>query len=369
MYTLFFNFYPINNISILDIYLFYYVIIHIGHFKNVEKPILFTILVLLSSFLVAGVFSIQESYFGVSQYLLNSLRILFYCVVYFIVSETTKKGNFTLIKNLRASLTVLLFLVVVEQVIQFLGVYWSYTIPGITTNTGSKFAPFRPSGTFDEPSYLAVYLGLVYFILQEANVADKYWRLLIFILLVLSRSLTGFLILPVLMLIEFRKYGFWRRRLPLFVILGGLLIIIGSSLLGERILGALSDASLTHRLAGSWEVFSYLWNEKFWTGLGLGQWLNWLNEEGESSESFFFMKGYSRGSGINNVLLMNYGSAGVIGLFATIYFGLRVNRGLKFQSILLWIYFSWGYFFHPMIFLFFGIINGLKELNSRHNRT
>lgn len=362
MYTLLFNFYPIENISILDIYLLLYCVQNIKSLKKVNISYNHHVILLMVVFLLVGIWSYDNTYFGLSQFLLNALRMLYYCFVYLIITQTVSEGKFGLIYKLIYSLKILVLLVFVEQLLQIFGIYWSYYFPGFTTNTGPQLGPFRPSGTFDEPSYLAIYLVLVYYIILKAEIGFKYWRVLIFTLLIVSRSFAGLAAIPILLSLEYTNNKSKRIQVQKLVFIGGIVLLMSGLVFRERIQGilAMEDGSSIHRLAGSWEVFLAIWNENPWTGIGFGQWLNWFNSQKVSFDSFFFMKGFSRGSGINNALLINFGSAGIFGVLSTLYFGWRITNKINYQILILWMYCSWGYFFHPFVFMFYGVVSGLS---------
>ena len=64
------------------------------------------------------------------------------------------------------------------------------------------------------------------------------------------------------------------------------------------------DGSSLHRIAGSFELFLQIYNDYFFTGIGLGQWQTWLKLFGNEFSYFWFSARLETGSGINNGLLM-----------------------------------------------------------------
>lgn len=369
MFSLLINYYPIENISILDLYLIYYVLVHIKYLINIDKRSFYRSLLLFIGFVLLGFMSFQQPYFGLQEYLMNALRVIFYCFVFIVVSRDVQGGNRRLIRNLVLSLKILMVLVLIEQLLQFFGIYYTYTVPGLTTNTRPPTSPFRPSGPFDEPSYLAIYLVLNYYIFLISKCQMKYWRVIIFSLIIISQSFTGLAAIPILLLAEYRTGNLSKSQQRIILIGGLTLFIMGSYLLSYRLNSILrnEDGSVIHRVNGSFELMGYLWQNKLWTGIGLGQWKNWLESADLSLESYFFKVGVSRRSGVNNVLLMNMGNSGILGVFFTIWFSRKISKDLIFQLIIFWVYFSWGFFFHPLLFMFFSISFGLHSRRSNSN--
>jgi hypothetical protein len=357
------NYYPIENISILDLYLLYYVLARLKYLNKLHRPALHRSLLLVIGFVLLGFMAFQQSHFGLQEFLMNALRVIFYCLVFIVVSRDIQAGNRKIINNLVLSLKFLLVLVLVEKLLQFIGIYYTYTIPGITTNTGPPTGPFRPSGPFDEPSYLAIYLVLNYYIFLISKCEMKYWRVIIFCLIIISQSFTGLAAIPILLLADYRTGNLSKSQQRIILIVGLTLFIMGSYFLSSRFNSILinEDGSVIHRLNGSFELMGYLWQNKLWTGIGLGQWKNWLFSADISLNSFFFMKDYSIRSGVNNALLMNMGNSGIFGVLVMIWFSIKISRDLFFQLIIYWVYFSWGFFFHPLLFLFFAIVFGLNS--------
>ena len=366
MYLIFFNYYPFENISIADIGLMFFVTRHCRELGKLNIEDVWRLAILFCGFVFVGGLSYYKQYFLTSSFLTNSVRVVFYGLVFLILSSLIRNGRREMLRSIQMSFGVLFVAVVIELVLQGFGVFWSYYIPSLSQNTSANSTFFRPSAFFDEPSYLSIYVVLAYFVLSYAGIAGYRWRFMAMACTLLSQSLSGLIGLA---WVVYRDDFLWARYLKarqiivLPLVLGG---VIASPVLWERLNRIVEgvDGSTSHRLLGSLELTENILTQYPLTGLGLGQFKSWLSTEAHNLEHHFFMASLDTGSGINNGFLLALGIAGISGLVAYLGFILSLSREIGFLVLAVWLGFSWGYILHPYMFVFYSIINGLTTIRA-----
>lgn len=363
---IFFNYYPFENISIADIGLMFFVTRHCRELGKLNIEDVWRLAILFCGFVFVGGLSYYKQYFLTSSFLTNSVRVVFYGLVFLILSSLIRNGRREMLRSIQMSFGVLFVAVVIELVLQGFGVFWSYYIPSLSQNTSANSTFFRPSAFFDEPSYLSIYVVLAYFVLSYAGIAGYRWRFMAMACTLLSQSLSGLIGLA---WVVYRDDFLWARYLKarqiivLPLVLGG---VIASPVLWERLNRIVEgvDGSTSHRLLGSLELTENILTQYPLTGLGLGQFKSWLSTEAHNLEHHFFMASLDTGSGINNGFLLALGIAGISGLVAYLGFILSLSREIGFLVLAVWLGFSWGYILHPYMFVFYSIINGLTTIRA-----
>ena len=366
MYLIFFNYYPFENISIADIGLMFFLARHFRELGKLNTKDIWRVAILFFGFLIVGGLSYYKQYFLTSSFLTNSVRVIFYGLVFLILSSLVRRGHREMLQSIQRSLGVLFVAIVIELVLQGFGVFWSYYIPSLCQNTSTHSTFFRPSAFFDEPSYLSIYVVLAYFILSYAGISGYRWRFMAIACILLSQSLSG---LVGLAWVVYRDNFLWARFrkaraiIVLPLVLGG---VLASPVLWERLDRIIEgvDGSASHRLLGSLELTENILTQYPLAGLGLGQFKTWLSTEANNLEHHFFMASLDTGSGINNGFLLALGIAGISGLVAYLGFILTLSREIGFLILALWLGFSWGYILHPYMFVFYSIINGLTTIRA-----
>ena len=366
MYLIFFNYYPFENISIADIGLMFFVTRHCRELGKLNIEDVWRLAILFCGFVFVGGLSYYKQYFLTSSFLTNSVRVVFYGLVFLILSSLIRNGRREMLRSIQMSFGVLFVAVVIELVLQGFGIFWSYYIPSLSQNTSANSTFFRPSAFFDEPSYLSIYVVLAYFVLSYAGIAGYRWRFMAMACTLLSQSLSG---LVGLAWVVYRDDFLWARYLKarqiivLPLVLSG---VIASPVLWERLNRIVEgvDGSTSHRLLGSLELTENILTQYPLTGLGLGQFKSWLSTEAHNLEHHFFMASLDTGSGINNGFLLALGIAGISGLVAYLGFILSLSREIGFLVLAVWLGFSWGYILHPYMFVFYSIINGLTTIRA-----
>ena len=368
MYLIFFNYYPFDNISIADICLILFVARHFRELGRIHSKDVWRILLLFLGFVVAGILSFSKQYFLVSSFLTNSLRVIFYGILFIILSKHVRSGRKELLISIQKSFSVLLVAVVLELVLQQFGVFWSYYIPAWSQNTSAQTTFFRPSAFFDEPSYLSVYCVLGYYVLSYAKIDGYRWRLMAIACTLLSQSLSG---LVGLAWVIYRDDFLWKRYLKargvVVLPIVALSVFASPIFVGrlERIIEGV-DGSTSHRILGSLELTGHILNQYPLAGIGLGQFKSWLNEGAFDLEHHYFMASLDTGSGINNGFLLALGTAGLTGLIAYVSFIYSLSRDKGFLILAIWLGFTWGYILHPFMFVFYSLVNGLTSFRTKN---
>ena len=384
----FFNFFIAPNISFSDIGL---IIGCLGLFfynktsiflngKNNNLLIYLFGWFILSSFLL--LLNPENNYINFTGIIKNGIRFLL--IIYFFNNfRFIFRNNYLLnylFKVWEKVIFFICFLAFIEYSLQFFGIYYSYYFEGITTTTGRSLKEsFRISSIFNEPSYLVIYLNFSLLVISEfysqykhrSKINYKILLIVIFIVIIIARSLVGFILLTFVLTIynhtifgnRVKKNKF--KFFLIFLIFSGLTIILNQ----DRIQAVtnLEDGSANHRLLGSIEISNKIIENDFYlTGVGLGQQKLFLEKKQFSFYDHFFMKGFSRSSGINNMFILIFIQIGIIGLFLYLLFLYRTFK-LQKKIFLFFIVsgFGWAYTFNPLYWFSISIltllINGRKK--------
>lgn len=383
----FFNFFIAPNISFADVGLLIGCIaVFFRDFKSIyilKKTKYKYLVILLVWTVLSSLFLLYDSandhvnYFGMIK---NNLRFLF--IIYLFMNLRFFFRNNNLINyTIRVWVKVIYFicfLAFIEYLLQFVGIYYSYYIEGITTTTSRALKQsFRISSIFNEPSYLVIYLSFSLVVISEfykqnkANFGMNYKLLLYTSLLTvfLAQSLLG-IVLMLLVLFLYKELIFGKSLTR-----NGVKIVIGLSIIGgllislnlERIqkVYELKDGSANHRLLGSVELANKIIERNYlFTGVGLGQQKQFLIENTLIFKNHFFMKKVSRNSGINNMFVLIFFQIGIVGLILYLFFLYDTFKDNK--KILMFLFisgFGWAFTFNPLYWFCISMLNIL--INGR----
>ena len=385
----FFNFFIFPNISFADVGL---IIGCFGLFFYDNKSIFFIIekkynyliyiliwVVLSSLILLLNYENFYISSFGIVK---NILRFLIIIIIF---------NNIALILNNKywchyffkiwiKTIYFICLLAVIEYILNYFGIYYSYYFENITTTTSRKIGQnSRVSSIFNEPSYLVIYLNFSLLLITEFYNKYKstsnlnYIRLnyIIFFILTLANSIIGFVLFSFIFISNWKiifgeSLKFYKLKYLIFISIFFGLIISFNNIRFNNILNY-EDGSSNHRFLGAIELTKIIYNSDFrFTGVGLGQQKLFLDYKVFSFEDHFYMKGHSRNSGINNMFLLIFIQLGIVGLLLYLYF---LNKVLKHRKKVLLLFiisgFGWAFTFNPVYWLclssFNVLINGKKK--------
>ena len=383
----FFNFFIAPNVSFADVGLLigctavffrdYKSIYILNKTKHKYLIILLIWTVLSSLFLLLNPANGHVNYLGMIK---NNLRFLL--IIYlFINLRFFFRNNFLTNYTIRVWIKVIYFvcfLGFIEYFLQFVGVYYSYYVEGITTTTSrAPSQSFRISSVFNEPSYLVIYLNFSLIVISEfykqnkASLGMNYKRVLYTSLLtiLLAQSLLGIaLIILVLVLYKDLIFGKSLRKNGVKIVFGfsivaGVLIYLNFDRIQK--VYALEDGSANHRLLGSVELANKIIERNYlFTGVGIGQQKQFLLENTLIFTNHFFMKDVSRNSGINNMFVLIFFQIGIVGLILYLFFLYDVFKDNK--KIFLFLIVSgvgWAFTFNPLYWFCISILNIL--INGR----
>jgi len=383
----FFNFFIAPNVSFADVGLLigcmavffrdYKSIYILRKTKHKYLIILLIWTVLSSLFLLLNPANDHVNYLGIIN---NSLRFLF--IIYLFINlrfffRNNSLTNYTIIVWIKVIYFVC-FLGFIEYLLQFVGVYYSYYVDGITTTTSRVSSQsFRISSVFNEPSYLVIYLNISLIVISEYYKQNKatfrmnYKRVLYTSLLtiLLAQSLLGIaLIILVLVLYKDLIFGKSLRKNGMKIGLGfsfvaGVLIYLNFDRI--QAVYALEDGSANHRLLGSVELANKIIEKNYLlTGVGIGQQKQFLLENTLIFNNHFFNKKVSRNSGINNMFVLIFFQIGIVGL--TLYLFFLYDTFKENKKIFLFLIvsgFGWAFTFNPLYWFCISILNIL--INGR----
>ena len=376
----FFNFYVAPNISFSDVGMIILVLSMIFSKKNIlfyfkNKGLIFVYLLFLWSIIAIIILNNNATinyidYFGFFK---NILRFLF--VIYLFINSRILFRSGKRIKLIFSTwIRVVKFvciLGIIEFFLQFFGIYYSYYFDGITTTTGRTLEKFfRISSVFNEPSYLGIYLNFSLVVLYELKKRlnflsiKQFSNLIYYVLLtlLLSRSLSGFLLFFIV-LVLYKNYIFSARlvryKLVSFMIIG--ILGIGAFFINYQRLNDVAtqnDGSTNHRFLGSYELFNAIYEDFALTGTGLGQQKNFLNSSHLTFQNHYYMQDLNTGSGINNLFVLFFFQLGLIGLFLFILvlYYIFINNKKLFLFIIISC-FGWAYMFNPLFWFSISILN------------
>lgn len=361
------NMYPIENISIADLWLLFIIlrVILKGKiaFGKREIFVAFTFFIALPIF---GVLASQNSFFSWGPWLTNVVRCFFYGLAFLSLHQLFKTDKYYFIKILKLNITVIALSLIPEMLFILAGIHYSYYIPGLTEPNVQIFREiYRLSSFFNEPSFLGIFTGIHYFLFLKLQPFNTFWRYLCIFIMVSTVSISSLAILMALLIFdsEIRPKTFLLRIFGNLSIASFIVLVIFFNL--PRITDIFSgvDGSSLHRIAGSFELFLQIYNDYFFTGIGLGQWQTWLKLFGNEFSFFWFSARLETGSGINNGLLMLFGSFGIFGFSYFLYFIFFISRKFLFLLTTLLIFFSWGFILHPLMIFFWALAYG-----NEHNK-
>ena len=376
----FFNFYVAPNISLTDLTL----VASVGLIFFLDKKTHFVLkkgkinfLYLLFFWTIISTFIILleiklDHYEGISL-LKNITRLLFVIVFYqnikYIIPN--HKRLYQLISFWIKTLYFICFLGIVEFLLQRLGIYYSYYIDGITTETVRQTGAFRISSIFNEPSFLSIYLCFSLLIIAEYQKKYNYIPKRVFkksliiasITIVLSQSIIGIILLGLILYYHRERVlsRFLNKYRVFLILVMGAFILAVLSFNSERVdsITNQSDGSANHRLQGSYELFNFMVSGKYvFTGVGIGQQKNFLMSNSMSFDNHYFNKKANTKSGINNLYILILFQLGAIGLIIYLLFYIITFKSQPF--ILLFIIisgFAWALFFNPFYWLCLSILN------------
>ncbi len=185
----------------------------------------------------------------------------------------------------------------------------------------SYFGYYRVKATFTEPSYYAIYLITILYILFELE-NKKNRKLVIFVtaLLILTVSLTGFILMGLVLLIFLLRRKKIAFKYLVVIIIASISLTFVVDLILERIEETIMSVSNSNyggsegsRANSLFVMFSYLGEQdfvKFLIGEGYGKYDAWLINKFSGNE----LIGYSRGQIFNAFALIGI-ALGFIGLF------------------------------------------------------
>lgn len=322
-----------------------------------------------------------RDYFLQSSFLNNVLRLGFYTIGFIVIPKYLQARSKT--KQLLNGITVIIqiccILVVIEFCLKNLLGFTSWTlwqIPNVSLGYGTVFDNVRSRAFFSEPAHLAIFTGistLVYIRYYAGSYKPKsYYKVIAccFVILTLCLSLSGYIFLLLILAALFhdlfkskRVSGTKKVSILFMALIFGFTFFVSmsvSGLLDDKIIGRIqrissgADRSAQHRLLGQFELVSNAMKQYPLNGIGFGQNLAYLESNSFQFTDFFFMKGVSTGSGINNILVYVLLQMGIFGLLCFLWF---VYNIFGFDYFLLTGFllmsFSWGYFNSPFLWFLF----------------
>lgn len=185
----------------------------------------------------------------------------------------------------------------------------------------SYFGYYRVKATFTEPSYYAIYLITILYILFELeNKKNRKLIILVTALLLLTLSLTGFILMGLVLLIFLLRRKKIAFKYLVIIIIASVSLTFVVDLIIERIEETIMSVSNSNyggsegsRANSLFVMFSYLGEQdfvKFLIGEGYGKYDVWLINKFSGDN----LIGYSRGQIFNAFALIGI-ALGFIGLF------------------------------------------------------
>ena len=366
-----FNLYPLENISIADLWLAYVIIRFNFPKTSFSSRDIKVVLIFMLMFPLFGSIASLHSHFEWSNWATNSIRSVFYGVALLATKHFVTTKPAWVLNILKNNVNIVFVFVIIEVLFAIIGQPFSFYVPGLSQNIGSEInqADLRPSSFFDEPSYLAIFVAAHYYLIRHIDVKVSHYRLVCIIIMMLSGSVSGLLFVVIIMFFDSAVY----RNASTKIILGfsALSILMWAisffyfSRLESITFG--QDASSIHRILGSLELIEILITDYWYSGVGLGQFLNWLSSgAGGDLINFYFHSELSTRSGVNNGFLMLIGSVGLLGLIAFIFFIIRVSPNTLFTTLIFTIFMCWGYVLHPVMIFLIGAAYAIKDIREKN---
>lgn len=219
--------------------------------------------------------------------------------------------------------------------------------PFASTSSGYVMGIYRIKGSFLEPSYLAIYLNLYLYITfhNKTDSTDIFRPILIIALIVLTFSLTGYILLILIVLFySFSKKKRFVRYYIIAIVLFGILLPNLTAFMMNRVFRAikyyqygmveLSEGSRVNTINVMFDYFKKEGGGKALYGEGFSNHDKWLMNEYASYSPR--LVAYARGH-INNIISVIGISSGIIGIiiYMMLLRGYVKNISIKKSSLLL----------------------------------
>lgn len=302
-----------------------------------------------------------------------SLALFLLAITPFVVSSATDPGLLFATRGFLLSLKLSIILVFVQylahtQDIQPVNDLFNLMFP--YGNTNSFLGVPRPTTSFLEPSYLAIYLAVSFFALVAfSNERQGLWLALIVLAIFLIGSASGAILLAIGAILGGLQWITSHRRdqslrVPKSaVILALVLLPLGIAAFGDNVLALLSRLSVAVEALESGELngseasrinafraVTMLWREEglkeVMLGIGYANTEEWLSSQFANAGMF---ASYARGH-IDNVFVTVCVSVGLVGFVIFFWFSasaLSLGGAVKLQrSVLILLMFSAVGFFH-----------------------
>jgi O-antigen ligase len=308
--------------------------------------------------------------FSEEKFLRSALKLVFYGVGSLLVISQLRRLSPALLQSLllwvlSVSAVVALYVYVVMTLdlpLPYEFLWYGQVDAGKDTAFYRQTEIVAAKGLFVEPSLLGLFhafgLGCVYLMPGAAAKALGWRQLLILCSLLLSLSLTGYLLLFLVVLLLVM-----RSREPRSLVLAGVVIaipvvaIVSSELLQDiialRLANSLAgvDNSSSARVLGSWDVALKFLSEAPFVGVGLGNFDH--AQYGLSSSAFDIGQG-DQGW---NVLAYIAGTTGLIGLcLFAVSLAAQLRGALGLALVFIAAMFTTGAFLEPMFWFFFALV-------------
>jgi O-antigen ligase len=325
----------------------------------------------------------SEKYYSSSAFTNNMLRFSIYYLGFITLPKffLNKERLNNLFKNLMYATIIISIIGIIQFFLIKFNIKAEIRIANILTNKNSSLEIDRITSVFSEPAHLSIYLGMILslsFTFYKHHPKPKLYKYLVVLValnLILSTSLTGFLILMYLLFMMFydteQTKGKFASKLKntfilLFVSFIVFIVVLQIDFLNDKIferfysVAEMDDGSANQRLFGGFEFASNVLSEHPITGIGLGQAESYYN-----SQNFVFANYWvgeqEVGGGVNNIFISIFIQSGIIGLLLFILFMINLykhNKYLLFMCII--ICFSWGYFNTPLFWFYFFISKAIQ---------
>lgn len=232
---------------------------------NLNIQVLFIVLISLLSF--RGLISlVLDSNFFALNHFINLVRVAGSVFMGFIVFNLFHNKKEYLTQSLKQILNIHLIALFLDS-INLLPLQWSDNVTSFGWNNYE-----RPSGLFGEPSFYAIFILTISFILRNLNSLSVFYRYAVILSLLVSTSLSG-LIAGILLILP------RRIKIKSIVQLSAALFFIGIVIISNpvfneryvsRLSNILSDGSILNRSVGSYLTITETLKNRPFLGYGLG---------------------------------------------------------------------------------------------------
>lgn len=378
-----------RSVTIGDLAMLIILIVSIlAEWKRLKKLKLYKVEIVLIMFVVWSIVSIafvsDREYVDYEVYVNNIIRLVVYFMSFVLVPRYISENNglSNVIAGVENILIAICILGLGEFALKVMGFTPVFTfIPNderglidiISAHEGNHD---RVLTIFTEPAQFAIFIGLYLSLLILANnfgVHTKNYKKAIvisFIMLILSLSLTGYMMIFTLIIMlmfgAYYKLAYNVKNIAVFVLIIAIVFyaISFSGLYDEYIFYRLTevfnleDGSATHRVLGMWEVTSVNFNDIAFAGRGFGQNESYYNND--PLLLFYRLYNPNHGSAINNVFVSILMQTGMIGLFMFIVFTFLLFKNEYAAMILLYtVFFSWGGILFSVMWFYFIVIRAI----------